>query len=247
MGRNALREAMRGTMQIDKIYMAHGASDGSAGELVAMAREKRIAVQEVARQKLDDICGSTKHQGFAALIPAHEYASVEDMLALAQERGEAPFIIALDAVEDPHNLGAIIRSAECCGAHGVILPKHRAVGLTATVAKAAAGAIAHLPVARVTNLAQALEGLKKQECWVCGAQSGERAQPYDALDLSGALVLVIGNEGKGISQVAAKACDYFAEIPMYGKIESLNASVAAGILMAEAARQRKRAKHTTGE
>lgn len=236
-GRNALREAMRAGQQIDKIYVVHGVNEGSAGELLAMARERRIAVQEVAKVKLDEICGGVKHQGFAAVVPAHEYASVEDMLALAKERGEKPFLIALDSIEDPHNLGAIIRSAECCGAHGVILPRHRAVGLTAVAAKAAAGAAAYVPVARVTNLVRTLEDLKKQGFWVCGTQM-ENAQPYYDTDLSGALVLVIGSEGKGLSHVVAGACDFMAMIPMKGKVSSFNASVAAGILMAETARQR---------
>ena len=228
-GRNPICEALSSGRPIIKIMVAKGQTAGSAVEIAVKAKKAGIPVQEVERKKLDYMTGGAAHQGVAALCAMKEYASVEDILKLAKERGEAPFIILLDEIEDPHNLGAIIRSAECAGAHGVIIKKRHAAGLTYTVAKAAAGALEYVPVARVNNLSDAIEQLKAQNIWVYGADMD--GTDYRSTDFSGGVALVIGNEGKGLSRLVREKCDVIVSLPMKGRINSLNASVAAGVLM----------------
>lgn len=236
MGRNPVREAIRAGRSIDKLLVADGEMEGSARELLRMAKEAGIIIQQVGRAHLDELCMGGRHQGFAAFVAVRDYVTLAEMLAAAREKGEDPFIVVLDGVEDPHNLGSIMRTAECCGAHGIVIPKRRAVGMTPIVAKASAGAVEYLPVARVTNLNTALEELKSAGVWITGADMS--GQPYYQCDFKGSIALVVGGEGQGISQLLKKNCDFVASIPMQGKIESLNASVAAAVLMCEAARQR---------
>ena len=225
-GRNPIREALKAGRDMEKLLVAKGEL-GSAGEIVAMAREQKVIVQEVDRAHLDAMAPG--HQGLIAVVSAYAYKTVDDMLALAKERGEAPFLVILDGVTDPHNLGAIIRSAECAGAHGVIIPERRAVGLTPAAVKASAGAVEYLPVAREVNLTRTIERLKKEGVWIYGtAMDGE---DYRKVDYSGAKALVIGSEGEGMSRLVGESCDKVVTLPMKGKIESLNASVAAGILL----------------
>ena len=226
-GRNPIREALKAGRDIEKLLVARGELIGSAREIVGMARDAKIIVQEVARERLDAM--APNHQGLIAVASAYSYKTVEDMLALAKERGEAPFLVILDGVTDPHNLGAIIRSAECVGAHGVIIPERRAVGLTPSAVKASAGAVEHIPVAKEVNLTRTIERLKKEGVWVYGtAMNGE---DYRKVDFSGAAAIVIGSEGEGISRLVAESCDKVVSLPMKGHIDSLNASVAAGILL----------------
>lgn len=233
-GRNPIREAIRSGRAIDKLMVQKGELSGSAREIVAKAREARIVVQYVDRARLDAIYPG--HQGMVACVAAASYSTVEDMLDLAKERGEEPFLIALDGITDPHNLGAIIRTAECAGAHGVILPERRSATLNPAAVKASAGAVEYQRVARVVNLARTLNELKGRGLWVVGADmSGGRAK---AADLSGPIVLVVGSEGEGISQLVAKNCDRTVSLPVRGKIDSLNASVAAGVLMYEVMKAR---------
>ena len=226
-GRNPIREALRAGRDIEKLLVARGELIGSAREIVAMAKDAKIVVQEVARERLDAM--APNHQGLIAVASAYSYKTVDDMLALAKERGEAPLLVILDGVTDPHNLGAIIRSAECAGAHGVIIPERRAVGLTPAAVKASAGAVEYLPVAKEVNLTRTIERLKKEGVWVYGtAMNGE---DYRKVDFSGAAAIVIGSEGEGISRLVAESCDKVVSLPMKGHIDSLNASVAAGILL----------------
>ena len=226
-GRNPIREALRAGRDIEKLLVARGELIGSAREIVAMARDAKIVVQEVDRARLDQM--APNHQGLIAVASAYSYKTVDDMLALAKERGEAPLLVILDGVTDPHNLGAIIRSAECAGAHGVIIPERRAVGLTPAAVKASAGAVEYLPVAREVNLTRTIERLKKEGVWVYGtAMNGE---DYRKVNFSGAAAIVIGSEGEGISRLVAESCDKVVSLPMKGHIDSLNASVAAGILL----------------
>ncbi len=226
-GRNPIREALKAGRDMEKLLVAKGELIGSAREIVAMAREQKIIVQEVDRAHLDAMAPG--HQGLIAVVSAYAYKTVDDMLALAKERGEEPFLVILDGVTDPHNLGAIIRSAECAGAHGVIIPERRAVGLTPAAVKASAGAVEYLPVAREVNLTRTIERLKKEGIWIYGtAMNGE---DYRKVDYSGAKALVIGSEGEGMSRLVGESCDKVVTLPMKGKIESLNASVAAGILL----------------
>ncbi|MFQ9891861.1 MAG: 23S rRNA (guanosine(2251)-2'-O)-methyltransferase RlmB [Emergencia sp.] len=235
-GRNAVREALRSDRPIESILVARGARNGSLGDIVAKAKAQGIAVKESDPKKLDFLCSGANHQGIVALAAAHEYASVEDMLALAEQRGEPPFLIVADELNDPHNLGAILRTAECAGAHGVIIPKRRSAGLTYTVGKASAGALEYVPVARVSNLAATLEDLKKRGLWIYGADM--EGTPWCQADLKGPAALVIGSEGVGIGRLVKEKCDLILSLPMQGKINSLNASVAAGVLMYEFTRQR---------
>ncbi len=228
-GRNPVSEAIRSGRPIDKILVARGEKTGAVVGILAKAREKQIPVKEADRVKLDFLSGSAPHQGIIALGAAKEYSSVEDILAYAAEKGEPPFLIVLDELEDPHNLGAIIRTAECVGAHGVIIPKRRSVGLSYTVGKASAGAVEYMRVARVTNIANLLDDLKKQGVWIYGADMN--GTDYTQCDMSGACALVIGNEGKGMARLVREKCDVIVSLPMKGHINSLNASVAAGILM----------------
>lgn len=235
-GRNPVSEAIRSGRAIDSILVARGARTGAIVGILAKAKEKNITVKEVDSKKLDFLCANAHHQGIVAIAAVVEYSQVEDIFALAESRNESPFIVVLDEIEDPHNLGAIIRTAECAGAHGVIIPKRRSAGLNFTVGKASAGAVEYVPVARVTNIAETIEQLKKKGVWVYGADMN--GTDYTKCDFKGAVAIVIGNEGKGISTLTAKRCDAIVSLPMKGKINSLNASVAAGILMYEIAKFR---------
>ena len=235
-GRNAVLEAFRSGKTIDKLYVLDGCQDGPVRSIVREARKHDTILNFVSKERLDQISETGKHQGVIAQSAAYSYAEVADILQIAKDRGEAPFVILLDNIEDPHNLGAIIRTANLAGAHGVIIPKRRAVGLTATVAKASAGAINYTPVAKVTNLTNTIEELKKQGMWFACADMGG-TQMYD-LDLKGSIGLVIGNEGEGVSKLVREHCDMIASIPMKGDIDSLNASVACGVLAYEIVRQR---------
>ena len=235
-GRNAVLEAFRSGKTIDKLYVLDGCQDGPVKSIMREARKHDTIINYVAKERLDQLSETGKHQGVIAVSAAYEYAEVEDILAAAEEKGEAPFIIILDGIEDPHNLGAIIRTANQAGAHGVIIPKRRAVGLTPTVARTSAGAINYTPVAKVTNISNTMKELKYKGMWfVCADMDGTRM--YD-LDLTGPIGLVIGNEGEGVSPLVKKNCDMVASIPMKGDIDSLNASVATGVLAYEIVRQR---------
>lgn len=235
-GRNAVIEAFRSGKTIDKLFVLDGCQDGPIMTIKREASKHGCLIKYVTKERLDQISETGKHQGVIAYAAAYAYAEVEDILNKARDKGEAPFIFLLDNIEDPHNLGAIIRTANLAGAHGVIIPKNRAVGLTATVAKASAGAINYTPVAKVTNLGQTIEELKKEGLWfVCADMDGTRM--YD-LDLKGPIGLVIGNEGSGVGRLVKEKCDFAAAIPMQGDIDSLNASVAAGVLAYEIVRQR---------
>lgn len=235
-GRNAVLEAFRSGKTIDKLFVLDGCQDGVINTIKREARRQDTIVNYVTKERLDQMSETGRHQGVIASAAAYSYAAVEDMLAAAREKGEAPFLFLLDNIEDPHNLGAIIRTANLAGAHGVIIPKRRAAGLTAAVAKASAGALNYTPVAKVTNLANTIEELKKEGLWfVCADMGGETM--YD-LNLTGPIGLVIGNEGEGVGRLVKETCDYVASIPMHGDIDSLNASVAAGVLAYEIVRQR---------
>lgn len=235
-GRNPVIEAFRSGKTIDKLFLLDGCQDGPVLTIKREAKKQGCLVKYVTKERLDQLSETGKHQGVIAQICAYEYADVEDMLELAKQRGEDPFIFLLDNIEDPHNLGAIIRTANLAGAHGVIIPKNRAVGLTATVAKASAGALHYTPVAKVTNLKRTIEELKKQGLWfVCADMDGEIMYQ---LNLKGPIGLVIGNEGEGVGRLIKETCDFTASIPMKGDIDSLNASVAAGVLSYEIVRQR---------
>lgn len=235
-GRNAVIEALRSEKPVDKLYILDGCQDGPVMTIKRMAKNKDIYVKYVAKERLDQMSDTGHHQGVIAIAAAYEYAQVDDILENARKKGEAPFIFLLDNIEDPHNLGAIIRTANLAGAHGVIIPKNRAVGLTATVARTSAGALNYTPVARVTNLSKTIEELKKEGLWfVCADMGGESMYK---LNLTGPIGLVIGNEGEGVSRLVKEKCDFIASIPMKGDIDSLNASVAAGVLAYEIVRQR---------
>lgn len=236
-GRNAVIEALRSETAIDKIYLAKGETDKTLGHIASKARAAGIVVVEADRRKLDNMSRTHAHQGVIALAAVREYATVEDILAVAAERNEAPLLVICDEISDPHNLGAIIRTAECAGAHGVIIPKRRSAGLTAIVAKTSAGAVSYLPVARVANLSATIKELKKQGVWVFGTAADASANLYDA-DLKSAAAIVIGSEGDGMSRLVAENCDFLVSIPMKGRISSLNASAAASVLLYEAVRQR---------
>ncbi len=235
-GRNAVMEAFRSGKTIDKLFILDGCKDGPVVSIVREARKTEAIISYVQKERLDQLSQTGKHQGVIAYAAAYEYAEVEDILQAAREKGEPPFLILLDSIEDPHNLGAIIRTAHQAGAHGIIIPKRRAVGLTATVAKTSAGAINYLPVAKVTNLSATIEELKEQGLWfVCADMDGELMY---RMNLKGPIGLVIGSEGEGVGRLVKEKCDYVAKIPMYGKVDSLNASVAMGVLAYEIVRQR---------
>lgn len=236
-GRNPVLEALRSGREIDRLFVAHGTGGGSVTAIIAKCRAKGILIKEISPQKLDYYCGGANHQGVAVMFASQEYATVDDMFALADSRGEKPFLIICDEIEDPHNLGAIIRTAEATGVHGVIIPERRSASLNATVAKAACGALEYVPVARVTNIANTIDALKERGVWVFGADMD--GDDYTKTDFDTPCALVIGNEGKGIGALTAKKCDAIISLPMHGKINSLNASVAAGILMYEVVRSRK--------
>ena len=238
-GRNAVIEAFRSGKTIDKLYILDGCQDGPIMTIKREAKKQDCIVKFVTKERLDQMSGTGKHQGVIATAAAYEYAEVEDMLQAARDKGEPPFLILLDNIEDPHNLGAIIRTANLAGAHGVIIPKNRAVGLTATVARTSAGALNYTPVAKVTNISKTINELKKEGMWfVCAAADG---QEMYRLNLTGPIGLVIGNEGKGVSRLVKDNCDLIAAIPMKGDIDSLNASVATGVLAYEIVRQRLKA------
>ena len=235
-GRNAVLEAFRSGKCVDKLFIRDGCQDGPVRTIAREARKTDTIINYVSKERLDQLSETRVHQGVIAQVAAYEYATVEDILAKAEEKGEPPFIFLLDNVEDPHNLGAIIRTANLAGAHGVIIPKRRAVGLTSTVAKTSAGAINYTPVAKVTNLVRTIEELKEKGIWfVCADMGGDTMYQ---LNLTGPIGLVIGNEGEGVSRLVREACDFTASIPMKGDIDSLNASVAAGVLAYEIVRQR---------
>ena len=236
-GRNAVIEALRAGRAIDKIYIAKGEVDQTLGHIASRARSQGVVVVETDRRKLDQMSQTKAHQGVVAVCAVKEYCTVQDLLDLAAERSEAPFVIVCDEISDPHNLGAIIRTAECVGAHGVVIPKRRSAGLTAVVGKAAAGAVEHMAIARVPNLAAALDELKKAGLWVYGA-AAEGDCPLWKTELTGPIALVIGSEGDGMSRLVRERCDFLLSIPLMGKISSLNASAAAAVLMYEVLRQR---------
>lgn len=235
-GRNAVSEALRSERLIDTLLVARGERNGSIGRIIAECKDKNIVVKEVDKKKLDFMCGQGNHQGVAAYAAAHKYAEVEDIFALAEERGEEPFIIICDEIEDPHNLGAIIRTAETTGVHGIIIPKRRNASLSYAVGKTSAGAIEYVPVARVGNLASTIDDLKKRGLWVYTADMD--GSNWCETDFSGGVALIVGSEGNGVSRLIKEKSDFVVSLPMRGKITSLNASVAAGILMYEVARQR---------
>ena len=236
-GRNAVIEALRAGRAIDKIFIAKGDVDKTLGHIASKAREKGIVVVEADRRKLDFMSRTHAHQGVVALAAVREYCEIADILALAQERSEPPFVIVCDEISDPHNLGAIIRSAECAGAHGVIIPKRRSAGLTAIVDKASAGAAEHMAIARVPNIPSAIKELKERGLWVYGTAADGQSGLWDT-DFTGSMALVIGSEGDGMGRLVRESCDFIVSLPMKGQVSSLNASAAAAIVMYEVLRQR---------
>ncbi len=239
-GRNAVRELLRSGRAVDKLLVQSGPREGALIPLVGEAIERGIPVVETERRKLDMLSGHAPHQGVIALAAEKEYCTVEDILAIAAERGEQPLIVVADGISDPYNLGAVIRCAEGCGAHGLIIPKRHAAGLTPVVSKASAGAIEHLAVAKVANIAAAVESLKKAGLWIYAAEAG--GDDFRATDMNRAVALVLGSEGSGVSEVVRKKCDYVVSIPMYGRVNSFNVSTAAAILLCEAAYQQRKGK-----
>lgn len=235
-GRNSVLEAVRSGREIDRLLIAHGVSGGSVSAIIAKCSQRGILIKEISPQKLDYYCGGANHQGVAVMFASQEYSTVEDIINYAAEQNEKPFIIICDELEDPHNLGAIIRTAEACSVHGIIIPKRRSASLNATVAKSASGALEYMRVARVTNIANTIDELKEKGIWVFGADMD--GADYTSFDYDIPCALVIGNEGKGIGTLVAKKCDAIISLPMHGKINSLNASVAAGVLMYEVVRKR---------
>lgn len=235
-GRNAVKELLSSGRDIEKMYITSGEREGSINLLIGIASERGIPITECERTRLDSIAKGGRHQGIIAIAAEHNYATIDEIFAVAEERGEKPFIVILDGVEDPHNLGAIIRSAECAGAHGIIIPKRRAVGLTSTVAKASAGALMHMKIAKVTNLSMTIDELKERGVWLYAADMDGTS--YDKTDLKGAVGLVLGSEGFGISRLVKEKCDFVVSIPLYGQVNSLNVSCAAAILLTEIARQK---------
>ncbi len=235
-GRNAVRELLASGRDIDKIYIQKGEREGSVKMLIGIASERRIPIVEVEKSKLDFLSGGTAHQGIAASVAEQNYVSIDEIIEHAEALGEKPFVVICDGVEDPHNLGAIIRSAECSGVHGIIIPKRRAVGLTATVAKSSAGALEHMRVARVTNIASAVDELKEKGFWIYAADMGD--MKYCETDFSGSVAIVLGSEGFGISRLVKEKCDFTVSIPLYGKVNSMNVSCAAAVILTEVARQR---------
>jgi len=244
-GRHPVLEALRAGREIHKIWIAEGVQRALIQPIEAEARRRGIVVQTVDRRRLDQLAQGVAHQGVAAQAAAHRYAELEELLEAAEAKGEPPLILLLDEIEDPHNLGSILRVAECAGAHGVVIPKRRSAGLTAAVYKASAGAAEFVPVARVTNLAQTIDRLKERGLWIAGADAGARDDVWRA-DLTMPLAIVIGSEGKGIGRLIRDKCDFLIKLPMFGKINSLNASVAAGVLLYEAVRQRSAARRDAG-
>ena len=239
-GRNPVMEALRAEREIDTLFVAKGERQGSVGKIIAMCRDMGVMVKETDLKKLDYMCGGANHQGVIARVAAHSYASVDDIFARAEEKGEKPFIIICDEIEDPHNLGAIIRTAECAGAHGIIIPKRRSATLNFTVAKTSAGALEYMPVARVSNLVNTIDELKSRGVWIYGTDMD--GEVWCQTDLRDSMALIVGSEGKGMGRLVREKCDFVLSLPMVGEINSLNASVAAGIVMYEASRQRQNIK-----
>lgn len=238
-GRNAVMEALKGSRSVNKLMIANGSTEGSIKEIIAVAKEKGVNIQYWDRSKLDSIARGIRHQGVLAQVAPVQYAELEDILQVAKDRNEPPFIVLLDELEDPHNLGAILRTADAAGVHGVLIPKHRSCPLSATVAKTSAGAVEHVPVARVGNLVQTIKKLKQEGLWVAAADMD--GKDYYDTDLTGPLLLIIGSEGQGVGRLVKEQCDFVVRIPMVGKINSLNASVAGSILMYDAMKQRRKA------
>lgn len=235
-GRNAVMEALKGNREVDKILIQKGEKEGSIIKIISSAKAKGIVVSEVEKSKLDELAGGEKHQGVVAYVAAHEYVSIDEILKEAQEKGEAPFVLILDNIQDPHNLGAIIRTAHNAGVHGIIIPKRRAVGLTGTVAKASAGALEYMKVAKVSNIVQTILKLKEKGLWIaCADMDGKTLFEEN---LTGPIGIVVGSEGEGVSKLTKENCDYIVSVPMYGKVTSLNASVAASLMVYEVVRQR---------
>lgn len=235
-GRNPVAETIKSGREIDKIMVKKGEIEGSLRPIIKKARDLGIPVIEADKNKLSELAEGGNHQGVIAIVAAHDYASVDDIFKKAEEKGEPPFIVILDKITDPHNLGSIIRTANCAGVHGIIIPKRGSVGLSEVVAKTSAGAIEYVPVAKVTNIAQTIDALKEKGVWVAGAEAG--GDTMYKTDLSGSMALVIGSEGEGISRLVKEKCDFLVEIPMFGDVNSLNASVAAAVLMYEVVRRR---------
>ena len=233
-GRNPIKELLKSDRSVDKIYILKGARDGSLSYLVEMAIEKKIPIVEVEKPKLDSMCSGANHQSICAMAAAKEYSSIEDIIEISRVRGQKPLVVILDGVEDPHNLGAIIRTAECLGVHGIIIPKHRSATLNSVVAKTSAGALEYMAIAKVTNISMTIEKLKQEGFWVFGAEAGGQSV-YDC-DFDVPCALVLGSEGKGISRLVKENCDHIVSIPMYGKINSFNVSAAAAIIISEAAK-----------
>lgn len=239
-GRNAVMEAVRANRELNNLFVARGERSGSIGKIIALCRDAGVPVKEVDNKKLDFMCNNSNHQGVAATVAAHSYSTVGDILDIAKEKNEKPFIIICDEIEDPHNLGAIIRTAECAGAHGIIIPKRRNATLSYAVSKTSAGAVEYMPVARVSNLGNTIDELKKQGVWVYGADMN--GETWCQTDFNDGMALVIGSEGKGLGRLIKEKCDFIVSLPMKGSINSLNASVAAGVLMYEVSRQRAQLK-----
>ena len=236
-GRNAVLELLESGKDINKIFVSRGERHGSINKIIAIAKEKRIIIVEKDKKQMDEMAQNENYQGVIAIVPPFEYCEIEDILEVAKERNEEPFILILDGIEDPHNLGSIIRTAETAGVHGVIIPKHRAASVNSTVNKVSAGAVQHMKIARVTNISDCINELKDKGLWICGTDISTSKYYYDQ-DYRGAIGIVIGNEGKGMSEKVKKNCDFLVKIPMKGKVTSLNASVSTGIVIYEAMKQR---------
>ena len=243
-GRNAVKELLADGRDVEKIYVQRGEREGSINLLLGIASERKIPIIELDRQKMDRMCANARHQGIIAAASEQNYSSIEEILEYADQKGEPPFIVLLDGVEDPHNLGAIIRSAECMGAHGIIIPKRRAVGLTPTVAKASAGAIMHMRIAKVTNLSQTIDELKERGIWFYAADM-DGTSIYET-DLTGAIGIVLGGEGDGVSRLVKEKCDFVISVPMYGKVNSMNVSCAAAVVLSQAANQKRKGGAANG-
>lgn len=237
-GRNSVIEALKSGRNIDKIFLVKGNIHGSAKQIIGLANDKKVLIKYVPRTKIDEMASGNNHQGVVAIVAAHEYSQLSDIFELAEKRNEHPFVVILDEIEDPHNLGAIIRTAECAGAHGVVIAKRRAVGLTEVVSKTSAGAIEHIPIVKATNIVQVLEKLKERGLWIYGADMDGENQFFNQ-EMKGPVGLVVGSEGKGMGRLVKETCDFIVRIPLKGKVTSLNASVASSILMYEIVRQRE--------
>lgn len=237
-GRNAVIELLESGKDINKIFLTKGERHGSINKIISMAKENKVILVEKEKRQMEEMAQTPNYQGVIAMVPPYEYCEVEDILQEAKNKGEEPFVLLLDSIEDPHNLGSIIRTAETAGVHGIIIPKRRAATVNSTVNKVSAGAVQHMKIARVTNLSDTIEDLKKKGLWICGTDVDTKTYYYDQ-DLTGALGIVIGNEGNGIGQKIKSYCDFLVKIPMKGKVNSLNASVSTGIILYEAVKQRK--------